>query len=373
MTKRDPPSESSSRRGGSKRRGGEGGGGDADAAAGGSGAGRGSSSAAADAPPDLTSSDPYAVLGVPLTATTREIKSSYRRLALRHHPDRLNPGEDREAATRAFAAIGNAYEILGDEGRRREYDEERRLEEEGRRWGGGGGYGGSHGGMGGRMDVFDARDPFSMFDNDPFFASFGGRRRGGGSSRSGFRFHDPFEVFEQFFAEEMGRGSGRSDSGRGRGSRSSRQRSADPFGDPFFSSFGGGGMSQMMSGHFDRMNAMMDQMHNGSMSGFDQEHREVSRNRGGGNGMPYAFSSSSASNGGGRQSVSTSTRTTVVNGVRTTVRERTVVHPDGRVERHTETLEGDGADAARLTSSSDRPAIADGGKGQRKGRWHWGK
>jgi curved DNA-binding protein CbpA len=63
--------------------------------------------------------DYYAILGVPGTAPDDEIKRVYRRLALQHHPDR-NPG-DRRAEAR-FKEISEAYAVLSDGARRREYD-----------------------------------------------------------------------------------------------------------------------------------------------------------------------------------------------------------------------------------------------------------
>jgi curved DNA-binding protein CbpA len=63
--------------------------------------------------------DYYAILGVPETAPDDEIKRVYRRLALQHHPDR-NPG-DRRAEAR-FKEISEAYAVLSDGARRREYD-----------------------------------------------------------------------------------------------------------------------------------------------------------------------------------------------------------------------------------------------------------
>ena len=80
--------------------------------------------------------------------------------------------------------------------------------------------------------------------------------------------------------------------------------------------------------------------------------------------------------------MSTSTRTTVINGVRKTVTERTVVHPDGRVERHVDTTGDDGGsigqgynNPARLppasSSSGDRhPSLEynGGGGGSLRGR-----
>ncbi|EIN04978.1 hypothetical protein PUNSTDRAFT_138163 [Punctularia strigosozonata HHB-11173 SS5] len=64
--------------------------------------------------------DYYALLEVEETATADEIKRSFRRLALIHHPDK-NPN-DNEAATKRFAALQQAYEVLSDEQERAWYD-----------------------------------------------------------------------------------------------------------------------------------------------------------------------------------------------------------------------------------------------------------
>src|SRR5215510_9869114 len=64
--------------------------------------------------------DYYATLGVAKTATEKEIKQSYRRLARKHHPD-VNPG-DKTAETK-FKEINEAYEVLGDPEKRKKYDE----------------------------------------------------------------------------------------------------------------------------------------------------------------------------------------------------------------------------------------------------------
>jgi hypothetical protein len=61
----------------------------------------------------------YGILGLAAGATRREIKSAFRRLALRHHPDR-NRNSD-EAAAR-FRVVRNAYDVLSDPARRVEYD-----------------------------------------------------------------------------------------------------------------------------------------------------------------------------------------------------------------------------------------------------------
>src|SRR5512138_2381142 len=68
--------------------------------------------------------DFYAVLGVSSSASQDEIKKQYRRLAAKHHPDK-NPN-DAKAAER-FKEISEAYTVLGDPEKRKQYDEMRRL------------------------------------------------------------------------------------------------------------------------------------------------------------------------------------------------------------------------------------------------------
>ena len=327
-----------------------------------------SSSSSSTLQPNLDSLDPYEILGVPRDATIKQIKLSYRKLALKHHPDRQTSDLDKEVAHKNFAAIGNAYEILEDEGRRREYDDGVLLQQQQQQ-------------QQQRQGYYD-HDPFAAFHH-PFMSSmFGGQGR---SSRSNnFHFTDPFELFNHFFAEDdniMGnhhhnnihrshhaRAHAQAHSTSGRTHDPFVSSSAnDPFSHPFFSNsgFGGGGLSQMMSGHFgmmNQMNSMMSQMHSGSMmgggfSGFGQQQ-----------GSSFISSSSSSNfNHGGQQSVSTSTRTTIVNGVRQTVTERTVVHPDGRVERHVETTGGGGDNIGRL-ASANHPALDYGGSMRRSHR-----
>ena len=70
------------------------------------------------------SKDYYAVLGVSASASQDEIKKQYRKLAAKHHPDK-NP-TDSKAADR-FKDISEAYQVLGDAEKRKQYDEMRRL------------------------------------------------------------------------------------------------------------------------------------------------------------------------------------------------------------------------------------------------------
>src|SRR4029434_8921255 len=64
--------------------------------------------------------DFYDVLGVPKSASDDEIKKAYRKLAMKHHPDR-NP--DKPKSEEQFKEAKHAYEILSDPGTRAAYDQ----------------------------------------------------------------------------------------------------------------------------------------------------------------------------------------------------------------------------------------------------------
>jgi curved DNA-binding protein len=67
----------------------------------------------------MAGKDYYNILGVSRSATERDIKQAYRKLARQHHPD-VNPGD--KSAEEKFKQINEAYEVLSDKEKRRKYD-----------------------------------------------------------------------------------------------------------------------------------------------------------------------------------------------------------------------------------------------------------
>ncbi|MFP4643572.1 MAG: molecular chaperone DnaJ [Spirochaetales bacterium] len=114
--------------------------------------------------------DYYEVLGLSKGASMDDIKKAYRKLAVKHHPDR-NPGDQK--SEELFKEATEAYEVLADENRRRAYDQFGFAGVDGASAGGGGG---------GPQGFSDFEDIFSDFSD--IFGSFfgGGSRRGGRSS-----------------------------------------------------------------------------------------------------------------------------------------------------------------------------------------------
>ncbi|MCL2755990.1 MAG: molecular chaperone DnaJ [Firmicutes bacterium] len=122
--------------------------------------------------------NPYDILGVSKSATPDEIKSAYRKLAKQYHPDQ-NPGN--KDAESKFKEISAAYEILGDAGKKANYDRFGSAEGFGGMGGGGQGFGGFEG--------FEGFDFSSAFGNmgDIFGSMFGG---GGGARQRANRGND---------------------------------------------------------------------------------------------------------------------------------------------------------------------------------------
>jgi DnaJ-class molecular chaperone len=119
--------------------------------------------------------DPYEVLGVKKSASAAEIKSAFRKLAKKHHPDANK--NDPKAASR-FAELNMANEILGDEAKRKQFDSGE-IDAEGKpRFQG---FAGAGAGPGGFQRGF-SRDGFETFS----FRTGPGGPGGGGAGAGGF-------------------------------------------------------------------------------------------------------------------------------------------------------------------------------------------
>ena len=171
----------------------------------------------------------YDVLGVEPRATQAEIKKAYRKLALKWHPDKCQ----RTDAAGIFQEIGEAFSVLGDSDKRRDYD------------------------LGG---VGSGEMPHRGGDNSSTRSR--NREQGRGMPMGAFSGHDAFAMFESFFADFNSDPFFNSDLSFGRppgASARQTQQNIDPFsmmgsgmgfdGDPFFDQ-NFGGMSSCTSSSF---------------------------------------------------------------------------------------------------------------------------
>ena len=151
--------------------------------------------------------DYYATLGVAKTASDKEIKQAFRKLARKYHPD-VNPGD--KTAESKFKEINEAYEVVGDADKRKKYDE-----------------------LGSNWKAYEqAQQAGGGFDPRQWGGGFGGRSQAGYRTvtpeemRDLFGNDDPFsDFFHAFFSgggESQARGRGARGSARGSRPRGGR-------------------------------------------------------------------------------------------------------------------------------------------------------
>lgn len=121
--------------------------------------------------------DPYTILGVGRSASEKDIKGAFRKLAKKYHPDQ-NP--DNPKAKERFAQVNSAYEIIGDKKKRRQFDAGE-IDAEGKP----------------KMEGFPGGDPFSGFrrQGQPGGNPFGGRQSQG---------VNPEDIFGDLFGNMAG-------------------------------------------------------------------------------------------------------------------------------------------------------------------------
>jgi curved DNA-binding protein len=156
-----------------------------------------------------TERDYYSILGVPKSATPDAIKKQYRKLAMEHHPDR-NKGD--KQAEEKFKNINEAYAVLSDPKKRKQYDTfgsagfHQRFSQEDIFQG---------------FDIGDILKDFGFTTDDVFGSMFGRGRKGGG--RTGRRQRSPFGAgqgfdFQDIFNQTARQGFGAQQPAKGRDS-----------------------------------------------------------------------------------------------------------------------------------------------------------
>lgn len=237
--------------------------------------------------------DYYAILGVDKEADEGTIKKTYRKLALKWHPDK-NP-DNREEAEKMFRDVAEAYEVLSKPDTRKQYDN--------RGQGGFGGFDfGDFGGFGGGFQFHDANDVFKDFF-------------GGGDPWA--EFDHLFDSFDHIQIDDDFFGSGE----------------GDPFAE--FANFGFGGQEQHHQQHNQQHQQQHQKAHDPFAAFADFGFGDLGGGFGGGFGFEGGFG------GGGGASFSFSSSSSFSSGGDGTFhRTETKIGPDGK--RVTKTVSGTG-------------------------------
>jgi len=142
--------------------------------------------------------DLYETLNLPRSATQSQIKTAYRKLALKFHPDRQSTPEEKHKCSDIFTSIGNAYEVLSDKHRKVAYDRYGTTDPDNAEYTTSNEYSSTRQQQHNSSDqpstgrFFRGRDPFQ----DQFFT------RSGNGQQEHAGFTDPFDLFQQFFGED---------------------------------------------------------------------------------------------------------------------------------------------------------------------------
>lgn len=160
------------------------------------------------------------------------LKTAYKKLALKWHPDK-NP-DDPKKAEEVFKAISEAYQVLSDETRRKEYDRKLMLQEQQDK----------------RKETQGRGDPYRQSGQTSSGANSGGVKF---TFSTGFNFEDPWSLFERHFGSDS------------LGSLFSRRTNGSRFGRGDFSSMGFGLADDLFERHFGNRSSPFSQQ-----SVFDQ-------------------------------------------------------------------------------------------------------
>ncbi|HMB77962.1 MAG TPA: DnaJ C-terminal domain-containing protein [Kiloniellaceae bacterium] len=125
--------------------------------------------------------DPYKVLNLPRDASAQDIKSAYRKLAKKYHPD-ANPGD--KSAEQKFKEVSQAHSILGDPEKRKRFDNGE-IDANGQETPWRGGFRGQHPGQGQQGGAAGFDFGGGHFNPEDIFAELFGGRRGGHRGRAG--------------------------------------------------------------------------------------------------------------------------------------------------------------------------------------------